>query len=394
MLSSSEGSRRNLLVAFTALLVCAAVFVLFRSGAHPQSAWLALGLVPTALLAGRSVKRRSRKTTSEEPLTRHQAVFVGVNPTTLAAFERLKQTSPNTDVIGFIDEPERRRRDLPYLGDFDTFDAVLRSCVIDAVYVGLPMRSHFDTLSKIIASCETHGVNVHYLLDMFPARKGSGTKLRVVDGVPTLMLHTAPTSGWQLSLKHAFDRVSAAIALLLISPVLLVAAIAIKLEDGGPVFFTQERVGFNKRLFRMIKLRSMVVNAEALMKELEAKNERDGAAFKLANDPRVSRVGRVLRKYSIDELPQLINVLLGEMSVVGPRPLSLRDYGLMPEDWQRRRFSIRPGLTCYWQVRGRHNTTFLEWMKLDLEYIDNWSLYEDFKVIFQTVPELLKGGGA
>ena len=393
MLSSLERTRRSFALLAVALLASGALFLLLRRGAHPDSVWLLLGLVPPALLA-RPGKKRPRRPSAEVPLSRKQAVFVGVNPTTLAASASLGRTSPDTDVIGFIDAPARRRRDLPYLGDFDDFDDVLRSCVIDAVYVGLPMRSHFDTISKIIASCETHGVTVHYLLDMFPARKGSGAKLRVVDGVPTLMLHTAPTAGLSLSIKHAFDRVAAALGLLLISPVLLVAAIAIKLEDGGPIFFTQERVGFNKRLFRMIKLRSMVVNAEALMKELEQKNERDGAAFKLADDPRVSRVGRILRKYSIDELPQLINVLLGEMSLVGPRPLSLRDYGLMPEDWQRRRFSIRPGLTCYWQVRGRHKTTFLEWMQLDLEYIDNWSLYEDLKVILLTVPELLKGGGA
>ncbi len=393
MLISSEGSRRSILLASAGMLVCGALLLLLRGGTRADPAWLALALVPTALVA-RSFRKRSTEPSPEEQLSRQQAVFVGVNPTTLAAFEQLKRTSPDTDVIGFIDAPERRRRDLPYLGDFDTFDAVLRSCVIDAVYLGLPMRSHFDTISEVIASCETHGVTVHYLLDMFPARKGSGTKLRVVDGVPTLMLHTAPAAGWQLSLKHAFDRIAAACALVLISPVLLIAAAAIKLEDGGPVFFAQERVGFNKRLFRMIKLRSMVVNAEALMKELEQKNERDGAAFKLTHDPRVSRVGRILRKYSVDELPQLINVLLGQMSLVGPRPLSLRDYGLMPEDWQRRRFSIRPGLTCYWQVRGRHKTTFLEWMKMDLEYIDNWSLYEDLKVILQTVPELVRGGGA
>jgi lipopolysaccharide/colanic/teichoic acid biosynthesis glycosyltransferase len=171
-------------------------------------------------------------------------------------------------------------------------------------------------------------------------------------------------------------------------------AIAIRLDSGGPIFFVQERVGFSKRRFRMIKFRTMTSDAEERMKDLEHLNEKSGPIFKIRNDPRITRVGRWLRKTSIDELPQLINVLLGDMSIVGPRPLSVRDATRMEDVSQKRRFSVKPGLTCLWQVSGRSNLSFEQWMQLDLEYIDHWSLKLDASILLRTIPAIVLARGA
>jgi lipopolysaccharide/colanic/teichoic acid biosynthesis glycosyltransferase len=179
-----------------------------------------------------------------------------------------------------------------------------------------------------------------------------------------------------------------------LAPVFAVIAILIKLDSPGPVFFVQERMGYNKRRFMMIKFRTMVADAEARMAEIEHLNEKDGAIFKMKNDPRVTKLGRILRKSSLDELPQFINVLFGDMSFVGPRPLSIRDASRVGQSWQKRRFSVRPGLTCLWQVSGRSELSFEQWMKLDLEYIDHWSLLLDWWILLRTVPAVLTSRGA
>jgi lipopolysaccharide/colanic/teichoic acid biosynthesis glycosyltransferase len=177
-------------------------------------------------------------------------------------------------------------------------------------------------------------------------------------------------------------------------PLFVVVAIAIKLDSPGPVFFVQDRFGLNKRRFRMIKFRTMRADAESRMQELEHLNEKSGPIFKIKNDPRITRLGRWLRRTSIDELPQLINVLFGEMSVVGPRPLSVRDALRMELAWQKRRFSVKPGLTCLWQVSGRSNLSFEQWMELDLEYIDHWSLKLDASILLRTIPAIMSARGA
>jgi lipopolysaccharide/colanic/teichoic acid biosynthesis glycosyltransferase len=168
----------------------------------------------------------------------------------------------------------------------------------------------------------------------------------------------------------------------------------IKLDSTGQVFFVQDRVGLNKRRFQMFKFRTMVGDAAEKQSELECLNEADGPVFKIKNDPRITRLGKYLRKTSIDELPQLLNVLKGDMSLVGPRPLPIRDYQGFDEDWVRRRFSVRPGITCLWQVNGRSSLSFKEWMELDLHYIDHWSFWLDVKLIAKTIPAVLRGAGA
>jgi len=173
-----------------------------------------------------------------------------------------------------------------------------------------------------------------------------------------------------------------------------VVALLVKLTSPGPIFFSQVRMGLNKRKFTMFKFRTMVANAEQLQEQLLSMNEMTGPVFKIRKDPRVTPLGRVLRNASIDELPQLFNVLKGDMSLVGPRAMSLRDYQLFDKDWQRRRFCVKPGITCLWQIHGRNSIPFEKWMELDMQYIDTWSLWLDLKILLQTVPAVLRGTGA
>jgi lipopolysaccharide/colanic/teichoic acid biosynthesis glycosyltransferase len=168
----------------------------------------------------------------------------------------------------------------------------------------------------------------------------------------------------------------------------------VKFTSPGPILFIQERIGLNKRKFRLLKFRTMVVDAEQKQESLQEQNENDGPVFKISNDPRITPCGKFLRRTSLDELPQLFNVLLGDMSLVGPRPLPIRDYIGFSEDWHRRRFSVRPGITCLWQISGRSSITFERWMELDMEYIKHWSLWLDFKILLATVSAVMKQRGA
>jgi exopolysaccharide biosynthesis polyprenyl glycosylphosphotransferase len=197
----------------------------------------------------------------------------------------------------------------------------------------------------------------------------------------------------QFAFKRAFDIAASGAALVALAPLMIGVAIAIKLTSRGPVLFRQERVGYHGRAFNMLKFRSMVINAEELKKKLLAQNEQSGPVFKMKRDPRITAVGRWIRKFSIDELPQLINVLRGEMAVVGPRP-PVPSEVMQYEAWQRRRFSVRPGLTCVWQVSGRNQISFEEWMYLDMQYIDHFSLAQDFALILKTIPVVVTGRGA
>lgn len=193
--------------------------------------------------------------------------------------------------------------------------------------------------------------------------------------------------------KRVFDIVMSLLALVVLSPVFLVTAVAIYLDDKGPVIFLQDRNGINGEVFRMYKFRSMCVNAPEMHKELLKMNELDGPAFKMQDDPRITNVGRFIRKTSIDELPQLINILKGEMSIVGPRPLPTYETAQCNE-YQNQRLQVKPGLTCYWQCSGRNDIPFNEWMELDLKYIEEASFWVDLKIIFMTVAAVVTGKGA
>jgi len=299
-------------------------------------------------------------------------------------------------IIGFIDSAPMFSKVIvgaPWLGGFDDLTSILDKNAIDEVAIALPIKSQYSQIKSAIDRLEEQGIAVHVLSDFFPQQLA---KVRPTDfqGMPLLSLTSTPPFCWRTEVKRMVDLAGSAALLVIASPLLILTAILIKLDNPGPVFFVQERMGLSKRRFRMIKFRTMVTDAEDRMKEIEHLNEKDGPIFKIKNDPRITRVGRVLRKFSIDELPQLFNVFLGEMSLVGPRPLSIRDALNLEESWQKRRFSVRPGLTCLWQISGRSNLSFQEWVELDLEYIDTWSLQLDWWILLRTVPAVIGARGA
>jgi exopolysaccharide biosynthesis polyprenyl glycosylphosphotransferase len=293
--------------------------------------------------------------------------------------------------VGFVLPDRGARSRGPVLGELSRLDAILQEHVIDEVVFAVN-RERLDDIEHAVQACEELGVDYQISLDLL--RFGQAhLRMGELDGFPTLAYARAPTDSLALTLKRLFDVGVGAGVLLLLSPVLLGVAAAIKLDSPGPVFFRQRRVGLNGRPFTMFKFRSMYVDAEARLEALKAHNEMDGPVFKMRNDPRITRVGRFLRKTSLDEFPQFINVLSGMMSVVGPRPplpAEVRQY----KPWQRRRLSMKPGITCIWQVSGRNDIDFDHWMELDLEYIDHWSLWRDFEICLKTIPAVLTARGA
>lgn len=271
-------------------------------------------------------------------------------------------------------------------------EALIEQQPVDEVFVGLPLDRSQPLVGDIIGICEEQGINVRvvaHIASLYWAR----ARVDEIEGQPVLTMYTGRPDPLGLLLKRAIDLVGAGVGLVLFAPLFAVAAIAVKLNSSGPVFFLQERVGFNRRRFRAYKFRTMVQDAEDMQSLLEPLNEADGPVFKIENDPRITRVGRWLRRLSIDELPQLINVLNGEMSLVGPRPLPLRDVSRIDVRWHKRRFSVKPGITCLWQVKSRQ-PKFDEWIRLDMEYIDNWSVALDLKILVKTIPAVLSGQGA
>ncbi len=256
-------------------------------------------------------------------------------------------------------------------------------------------HTYFEQVENVIKTCELEGVEVWLMADFF-ATQISRTSIDEMHGRPLLVFRTTPESSWHSILKQLMDFFGSVLGLVLIGSWLFpLVAIIIKLTSRGPVFFKQQRSGQNGRPFTLYKFRTMVTNAEQYRHELEMMNEMRGPVFKLTEDPRVTPAGKFLRKYSLDELPQLWNVLRGEMSLVGPRPLPVDEVKRFSDLAHRRRLSVKPGLTCLWQVGGRNQIfDFKDWVRLDLEYIDNWSLWLDFKILLLTIPAVLRGTGA
>ncbi len=255
-------------------------------------------------------------------------------------------------------------------------------------------HTYFEQVEYIIRACELEGVEVWLVADFF-ATQISRTSFDELLDRPLLVFRTTPETSWQSVIKHVMDLIGAFVLLILLSPLFLLIAIAIKLTSPGPVFFQQQRSGQNGAPFTLYKFRTMITNAEQFKHELEAMNEMSGPVFKVTNDPRITRIGKWLRRYSFDELPQLFNVLRGEMSLVGPRPLPVDEVRRFSDLAHRRRLSVKPGLTCLWQISGRNQIVdFKEWVRLDLEYIDNWSLWLDLKILLRTIPAVFAATGA
>jgi exopolysaccharide biosynthesis polyprenyl glycosylphosphotransferase len=255
-------------------------------------------------------------------------------------------------------------------------------------------RSYFDQVEAVIQVCELEGVEAWLVAEFFKTQI-SHTSFDDFYGRPLLVFRSAPDASWEGVLKEVLDFLGAAGLLLVMGVPLALIALLIRLTSPGPVLFRQQRSGLNGRPFTIYKFRTMVTDAEQRKHELAAMNEMSGPVFKVTKDPRVTPLGRILRKFSLDEFPQLFNVLRGEMSLVGPRPLPVDEVRRFNDLAHRRRLSVKPGLTCLWQISGRNDVKdFKDWVRLDLEYIDNWSLWLDLKILCRTVPVVLTGAGA
>ncbi len=317
-------------------------------------------------------------------------VIIGAGRRGQELFGLIKETPEiGYKFIGFVDDLETPQT----IGKLSEISKVLAENVIDEVIICLPVKSFYDQMETIAKAAEEQGIIVRIYSDLFNLKLAHAVAGEI-GNAPILSLYTTSFSNWQMFLKNTFDFVCGLLLLILVAPTMLIIALLIKLSSPGPIFFIQERVGYNKRLFRMFKFRTMVVDAVEQQKKLEALNEADGPVFKIKNDPRITPIGKFLRKTSLDELPQLINVLLGDLSLVGPRPLPERDFQKFNQMWFNRRFSVKPGITCIWQISGRSETSFDKWIMQDLEYIDKWSLLLDFKILFRTIPIVIRGTGA
>jgi exopolysaccharide biosynthesis polyprenyl glycosylphosphotransferase len=278
--------------------------------------------------------------------------------------------------------------------DLDEFLRIVHDHSINGVILST-RHAQFDRAELVVNACELEGVEAWLVADFFKTNISS-TTLDDFYGRPVLVFRSTPEASWQSVIKQMCDFFGALGLLLITGPLLMIpAALVIKLTSKGPVFFRQLRSGLNGSPFTIYKFRTMATNAEQVKHELAAMNEMTGPVFKITNDPRITPVGAWLRKFSIDELPQLFNVLNGSMSLVGPRPLPVDEIKRINDLAHRRRLSVKPGLTCLWQVSGRNEIKdFSDWVRLDLEYIDNWSLWLDFKILLRTIPAVFAGAGA
>jgi exopolysaccharide biosynthesis polyprenyl glycosylphosphotransferase len=355
----------------------------------------ALGVLQMLLIGGsRAVAHIGLRVLRRSGRNYRNVLVVGSGPRALEA-RAVIENHPEWGLrlVGFLDET-----DFPLVGGIEAHEVhklmdlprILKDEVVDEVVVACP-RSMLEVIAPVVSVCAAAGVPITLLSDVFgdylPAP-------RVTNFGSLAALNFAPVhhSRSQLVLKRAIDVVVSAVALAISAPVIAVAAIAVKRSSPGPLFFRQVRCGLHGRRFEMLKLRTMVADAESRRDEYLSLNEMDGPVFKIRNDPRITPVGRFLRRWSIDELPQFWNVLRGDMSLVGPRPPIPAEV-VQYETSDRRRLSMRPGLTCLWQVEGRNSIGFAQWVKLDLLYIDTFSIVQDLKILAKTIPAVLRGSG-
>ena len=395
------GSRtREIIEIARAIAICSVALVVAAAIGHWPTVGLrtvaSFGLVSFALVSGvRIALRYNLSRLRERGHNVKSLVIVGGGARGRAFAAHIKRRHDlGYKILGYVDNDPGYVNGVRCLGTIDELPRLMATEIIDEVAIALPIKSHYSEIERAVGLLEEQGITAHVLSDLFPQKLARAQSVDF-DGMPIVTLGCVPPFSWRTEAKRLMDLSVAVIMLIVSAPVLLIAAIAIKLDSAGPIFFIQERVGFNKRRFLMIKFRTMTIDAEDRMQEIEHLNEKQGTPiFKIKNDPRITRVGRWLRKTSIDELPQVINVLVGDMSIVGPRPLSVRDATRMEEAWQKRRFSVKPGLTCLWQVSGRSNLSFEQWMQLDLEYIDRWSLGLDASILLRTIPAIVLARGA
>ncbi|MGQ9494961.1 MAG: sugar transferase [Thermoanaerobaculaceae bacterium] len=322
-------------------------------------------------------------------------LIVGCGPQALELSQQLQQhPSWGFSLVGFVSLKPNTTSPLPsvpVVATLDHLESYLKETVVDEVIVALPLKD-LARMERTILRCQELGVRVRVVLAPFPHLKPR-VEVEKLEDTPILTLAPAPIEPLPLFFKRLVDVTVSSLGLVLFAPFFPLIALAIKLDSPGPVFFRQWRCGLGGRRFVLYKLRTMVKDAEAHQAQLAHLNVMDGPVFKAPDDPRITRVGKFLRRFSLDEVPQLWNVLKGDMSLVGPRP-PLPEEVARYEPWQRRRLAMKPGLTCLWQISGRSELSFSQWMALDLAYIDSWSLSLDFKILAKTVPAVIRGKGA
>lgn len=324
-------------------------------------------------------------------------LILGTNARAITFAQKIQSRPEHgTRLLGFVDSTwhgieEFRQSGFRIACQFEELEAFLRSNVVDEVAMFFPLRSFYEHASRVAMLCQQQGIILRFDPDVFDLKR---THWNTEEFEGAYHVCSEAHDSFAMAIKRMFDIVSSLTLLLFLAPVFAAVALLIKFSSGGKVFFSQERIGMNKRRFMVHKFRTMIPDAEKMMAQLEQQNEMDGPVFKIKEDPRVTKMGRFLRRTSLDELPQLFNVLIGDMSLVGPRPLPVRDFEGFSKDWQRRRFSVRPGITCLWQINGRNSITFEEWMQLDIRYLDEWSLWLDLEILARTIPAVFRGTGA
>jgi exopolysaccharide biosynthesis polyprenyl glycosylphosphotransferase len=388
-------------IIFSSTLVSIAImiFIFFIYRAHFYSRLIflyAVLLIGTFLSLSRLIERQIAARLRRRGVGVDRVIIVGAGTVGRAIMRSiLAQPELGYRPVGFVDDDERKQENdigpFRALGSTADLATILQTESVDQVIISLPWMSHRKVL-RIIADSERQGVRARFVPDLLQMSLGQ-VDTDVMDGIPLIGVKEPTLTGWKIALKRFIDIAISSAALLLLSPLLFLVGILIKLDSSGPIFFRQIRLGRGGRPFTCYKFRSMRQDAEEVKPELSGLNEAEGPIFKIKDDPRVTRVGRLLRRFSFDEIPQLINVFRGDMSIVGPRPplpSEVEDY----EDWHHDRLRIPLGMTGLWQVMGRSDLTFDEMVMLDLFYAENWSLWLDFKIMLRTVPTVLFGRGA
>lgn len=358
---------------------------LFHSGIARLVTVLFGGISFVLLFAKEELLRRAFRSQVARAQYRRRFLLVGSRDETDHVRAELRVRSPEAiDVVAELD-----LNDTPV----ERLVELLHEHSVNGVIISAK-RSFFDQVESAVRACELEGVEVWLMADFFKTQI-SRTSFDDFYGQAIMVFRAVPEASWQSVAKQLLDFFGAAALLAFGAIPLIIVGVLVRITSPGPIFFRQQRSGLNGRPFTLYKFRTMVTNAEQLQHELAAMNEMEGPVFKVVNDPRITPFGKLLRKFSIDELPQLLNVLRGEMSLVGPRPLPVDEVKRFNNRAHRRRLSVKPGLTCLWQVSGRNKVKdFRDWVRLDLEYIDNWSLWLDVKILCRTLPVVLTGTGA
>lgn len=379
---------------FAFLPAATAVFLLKLEVYSRQVFVLNLLLMIVTLSAWRAVKRLLLRRLIARGYNNLHVLIIGAGKIAKRVVKELESRPYlGLQIVGYLDDSKDKGEKIEnyeVLGKTSEFEDVIKQRFVDETFITIP--SAREKAAELVMKGQRLGVSVRIIPDLFNMSM-TGIRMHNIGPLPILEYHSKGIHGTDLAIKRTMDIFSSLIGLLLLTPFFLTIALIIKLTSRGPVFYRSKRCGKKGRVFTFYKFRSMVKDADNILGTLKDKNEKDGPIFKIRKDPRVTRVGRFMRKLSIDELPQLWNVLKGDMSLVGPRPPTQEEVEKY-EDWQLKRLEIKPGITCLWQIRGRSKLSFKEWVELDIYYIEHWSLLSDLKILFQTIPVVLRGKGA